>query len=157
MSEGTKDAIVAETLRAFVAYVSGGRGIAKTNEAAGKLHFWGEGMLEEIKEIAEGKAKAKTYKDLRKKFDANDKPAREALERLRQMRNKFAGNQIARAIERCIQADGQGKKKILNDISELLHMSKSPEAPLFASEVVRDIEVLNANLDHLYRLLEAGR
>jgi hypothetical protein len=157
MSEGAKKAIVAETLKAFVAYVSGGREIAKAKEAAGKLHFWGEGMLDEIKKIAEGKAKPKTYKDLQKKFDANDEPAREAMGRLRQMRNKHAGNHIARAIERCIQADGQGKNKILYDISNLLHMRKSADAPLFASEVIRDIEVLNANLDHLHRLLEAER
>lgn len=129
MSEGAKDAIIAEILKALVAYVSGGREITKAKEAAGGLHFWGEGMLEEIKKIAEGKAKAETYKDLQKKFDANDEPARVAMGRLRQMRNKLAGNQIARAIERCIQADGQGKNKILNDISYLLQMSKSPEAP----------------------------
>ncbi|UPJ59726.1 hypothetical protein [Bradyrhizobium sp. 192] len=157
MSERVKEAVVTETLRAFVAYMSGGREIAKAKEAAGKLHFWGEGMLDEIKQIANGKAKAKTYKELQKEFDENDEPAREAMLRLRQMRNKFAGNHIARAIERCINADGQGKNKILSDISVLLNKKKDSDAPAFASEVIRDIEVLNANLDHLHRLLEAER
>ncbi|MBC7577209.1 MAG: hypothetical protein H7312_07610 [Tardiphaga sp.] len=72
--------------------------------------------------------KAKTYKELQRKFDENDEPAREAMLRLRQMRNKLAGGYIARAIERCINADGLGKSNILSGVSALLSMKKDAGA-----------------------------
>ena len=130
-------------------------GKRRTKGNTGKLHFWSEGMLQELKLIAEGKATAKTYKELNQKFRASQGPVDKAMAKLTVTRNAYGGGPIARQIDQCIHNYDFGKMTVRDEIKFLIRRKGDEGSAGEAQFICRRIETLNAELDRLLRLLDA--
>lgn len=73
---------------------------------------------------------------------------------LRVTRDKLGGGPLARAIDECLNNDVYGKGHIRAAIKGLLETRKDPETPERAGDICKQIEILNAALDRLRRLVD---
>lgn len=150
--------IAAATVKAIIGPLVGyakGIGKRKTKGNAGKLHFWSEGMLQELQLIAKGKATAKTYKELGQKFRRSQGTVDKAMVKLKATRNSLGGGPIARQINECIHNYDFGKMTVRDEIEFLIERKGDEGTAEEAQFICRRIETLNAELDRLFRLLDA--
>jgi len=153
MSDGVRDKVIDELLRQAFEFFSGYQN-RKTLSDVGRLHFWSDGMLQELRLIRDGKETPDTYDALRRKSRENAEGAEKAMSALRKARNALGGGPIARAIDECIAGKTYSKSVILLDISELVNSAGSRENHMAtAARICAEIEALNAALDRLHRLL----
>ena len=146
-------AAIKELLKPLVKFV-GTHQKRRTLKHAGKLHFWSDGMLEQLTQIAEGKADAKTYSALAKKFRESKDIVEKSMEELTEIRNNLGGGPIARQIDACVHNYVYGKMTIREEITFLLADRKGENNPEEAKLICGHIQTLNAELDRLRRLLD---
>jgi hypothetical protein len=153
MPEGLQETVINEILRPVIAYFSG-REDRNTLEHAGKLHFWSDGMLHELKQIRDEKATEETFESLHRKYKGIQ--VWKEMQKLKLARDKLGGGPLANAIDECLAADGYGKGIILMSIADLCdyHPDQKENARM-AKVICNEIEALNAALDRLRRLIEA--
>jgi hypothetical protein len=149
-------ATIRELLKPLVKYV-GSAQKRKTLKHVGRLHFWSDGMLQQLTEIAEEHADAKTYRELGRKFRTSRNPVETSMDKLRAIRNDLGGGTVAIQIDQCIHNYDYGKMTIRDEIQMLLDNAKEPDNGGFARGICRQIEILNAELERLIRLVDAGR
>jgi hypothetical protein len=118
-----------------------------------KLRFWQDGMLRQLKAIADGAATEETYTRLKANLDETAGSVREAMERMRGARDKIGGGAISREIDAVLNSDGYGKQIIHWQISEILDGHNGRDMSQKAKSVCLQIEALNAALDRLHRLV----
>jgi hypothetical protein len=152
MPESDK-AAVAELLKPLM-LLWASRTERKAAQQAGKLRFWKDGMLKELKGVADGKATAKTLQKLKAKLRHSEEDVSAAIVVLKKIRNRLGGGTVARAIDDVLNNEHFGKGSIRHAIHEFTEggMTAS-ERKFVAGEICRDIEALNASLDRLQRLV----
>jgi hypothetical protein len=126
----------------------------KAAREAGKLRFWKDGMLKQLKEVAEGKATTETFKKLKGKLRDSEEDVSAAIVVMKKIRNRLGGGPVARAIDDVLNNEAYGKGSIREAIRVFTedHMTKS-DRKFIASQICREIEALNASLDRLQRLV----
>ncbi|MCP3474625.1 hypothetical protein NLM33_30355 [Bradyrhizobium sp. CCGUVB1N3] len=127
------------------------RGAAKQS---GRLRFWKDGMLEQLRVFADGKGTSQTYKSLRSKLRNSEDEATAAIVLLKKLRNKLGGGAIARAIDDVLNHEDFGKQNIRNEIKLFLNDELTNEERQHrAGQICDHIERLNLSLDRLHRLV----
>lgn len=135
---------------------------------AGRLTFWRDGMLQQIKAIASGKHSPEVVRELRKGFDASKGRVEEALDRLREVRSTIGPNAIGKQVDLVINHAEYGKTGIRDDIERLLDRFELPaERPYRemdeeagkadARYLIGRIEAFNAEIGKLQRLVESSK
>ncbi len=117
------------------------------------LTFWRDGMLKQLGEIAEGSATRKTYDELKKNFAATAAPASKAMQELGRLRGKVADLRIADRIDRIVNDPAFGKNMIRHNIQDILANHPRKDVRNEAIEVCRMIDILNAELRALNRMV----
>ena len=153
MADGLQETVINEILRPLINFWAS-RDDRKALSEAGKLRFWGDGMLNELKAISDGRATEETFELLKKKFFESEGSVGEAMKKLREARNKLGGGPIAKSIDSIIASDGYGKGFIRHLIGEVLAYRNDPDGKHAAQSACNTIEAFNAALDRLYRLVE---
>jgi hypothetical protein len=103
--------------------------------------------------IADGTATASTFKDLKKNFDATARPASNAMTKLGTLRGKVSDQRMADRIDRIINDPAFGKNMIRYNIEEILKRHKKGNVRVKAIDVCRMIDILNAELRALNRMV----
>jgi hypothetical protein len=129
-------------------------------EQANRLTFWRDGMLEQIEKIADGKATKKTFNDLKKNLEQSEEAVDNAVNQLRRLRGRITDPQIKRQVDEILHNPHFGKNMIRVRIGHILtqherHQGRNggEEVRIEAVEVARAIEILNAELKSLYRMV----
>jgi hypothetical protein len=65
-------------------------------EDSNELRFWQDGMLRQLKAIANGTATDETYKQLKANFEETDGPVREAMKRMAEARSRVRDGELER-------------------------------------------------------------
>jgi hypothetical protein len=153
MPETVKDAIVAAFLKP-VMELWASRDERGAAEHSGRLRFWKDGMLEQLREFAGGKGTAQTYRSLRSKLRTSEDEATAAIVVLKKVRNKLGGGPVARAIDDVLNHEDFGKQNIRFEIKQFSNedLTKSEQRER-ASTICNHIERLNLSLDQLHRLV----
>ncbi|HLH93555.1 MAG TPA: hypothetical protein VKW08_00410 [Xanthobacteraceae bacterium] len=152
MSE-SKDAIVSTFLKPIMELWAG-RDERKAAKESAKLRFWKDGMLEELKKIADGKGKEKAYKELRVKLRKSEADVSAVIVVLKKVRDRLGGGAVAKAIDEVLHNEDFGKGNIRHQIKLFLEEDETQEARQSrAKEICFLIERLNGALDRLYRLV----
>jgi hypothetical protein len=146
-------AVVKELLRPLVEYVVSSDK-RKTLKQAGVLRFWSDGMFKELKQIGKSRATTKTYQELDRKFRSTEASFETAMHVLTITRDKLGGGSVARAIDDCLNNDVYGKGTIRAAIEGLVHDRKNGHNPERARDICNQIEILNAALERLRRLMD---
>jgi hypothetical protein len=127
------------------------RGAAKHS---GRLRFWKDGMVEQLRTFAAGKGTAATYRSLRTKLRHSEDEATAAVVMLKKVRNKLGGGAIARAIDDVLNHEDFGKMSIRHSIKLFLEDELTKEEQRSrAGQICDHIERLNLSLDRLHRLV----
>jgi hypothetical protein len=67
----------------------------KAAKEAATLRFWRDGMVSDLRAIADGVATEKTFKQLKKDMDATEGSVLKATEKLKQIRDKLGHGRLA--------------------------------------------------------------
>jgi hypothetical protein len=127
------------------------RRAAKT---AGKLRFWKDGMLKQLKQFADGKATQETHRSLRDALRGSEEDVTAAVVLLKKLRNNLGGGPVARAIDDVLNNENYGKESIRDTIDIFINDDMSIEDQKYmAGRICADIEALNVSLDRLQRLV----
>lgn len=132
---------------------------------AGRLAFWRDGMLQQIKAIAKGEGTPEVVRELRKAFDESQERVEETLGRLREVRSKIGPNAIGNQVDLVINHAEYGKTGIRIDIELLLNLLELPidpehrlmvaeQAKSEARNLIGSIQAFNAELGKLQRLVQ---
>jgi hypothetical protein len=117
----------------------------KAASEAGRLTFWDDGMLRELRSIAAGEVDPVTISQLREKFETSEGRVNQALDGLLRIRNKLGPSRIGRQIDAVVHSTNFGKEEVRENIRELLRTRKRHELRRKAEQVCRKIEILNAD------------
>jgi tetrahydromethanopterin S-methyltransferase subunit G len=150
MSDLQKTAI--ELLKPFVDAWSA-RNERQAAKEAGKLMFWGDGMLGLLRQIAEGDRSQKTFSELKKKFRESQQRVNETLIELAKLRGKLAGSRVAHVLDGVLSDFRYGKSMIRSEIEVIISLGSKDDVQHRAQQVCRDIGVLNGELERLYRMV----
>jgi hypothetical protein len=112
-------------------------------------------MLHELGLIAKGKATAKTYEELGEKFRRSQGTVDKAMVKQKATRNSLGGGPIARQIDEYIHNYDFGKMTVRDEIEFLIRRKGDEGSAAEAQFICRRMEMLNAELDRLLRLLDA--
>jgi hypothetical protein len=153
MAETAKDAIVSAFLKP-VMELWASRSERGAAHQSGRLRFWKDGMLEQLKAFADGKGTAASYRSLRSKLRISEDDATAAIVVLKKVRNRLGGGAVAKAIDDVINHEDFGKQNIRYEIKLFLEeeLTKA-EQQSRARQICDHIERLNASLDYLHRLV----
>jgi hypothetical protein len=120
---------------------------------ASSLTFWRDGMLEQLNQIADGKATRRTFDELKKAFGESADPVAEALARLVELRAKIINPQIAHQIDKIVNDSRYGKNSIRENIEWIINHHAETDVQVTAIEICKGIEILNAELKALFRIV----
>ena len=136
-------------------------------DAAG-LMFWPDGVLQELKIIANGEASERDFRRLKKKFDDSQADVDRIIEGLkksrRQIQKKRGGIAVVRQINEILFNDSMGKSNIRLEISDILRQRESylkRNADLHqsigrrAQRLCNSIDAFNASVSRLHGLLNS--
>src|ERR1700730_1394864 len=93
---------------------------SKTSAPAGRLTFWDDGMLKELKLIASGEGDLDKIKRLREKFEDSEACVNRAINRLISIRNELGATRLSKQIDAVVNSTEFGKGQIRLNIRELL-------------------------------------
>jgi len=149
----TDKAAVAEILKPIMGlWVS--RSERKAVRESGKLRFWKDGMLKQLRQVAYGKGTPDTLRKLRVALGESEEEVTTIIVVLKKVRNKLGSGRVARAIDEVLNDEDFGKGNIREEIRALLTGgSDTAERQQAAANICLHIEGLNASLDRLYRLV----
>ncbi|TQF27643.1 hypothetical protein UNPF46_30500 [Bradyrhizobium sp. UNPF46] len=123
----------------------------KAAAQAGQLMFWGDGMLGLLKNIAKGDKEKKTFVELKKKFRSSQEKVNQTLVDLAMLRGKLAGSKVSRQLDSILTDYQYGKSMIRSRIEEIIEFGPTQDSRERANDVCRNIEILNSELERLYR------
>ena len=86
---------------------------------AGRLKFWDDGMLRELKAIAAGGPDIDKIRTLREKFEESEASVNRAIRDLLRIRNKLGPGRLASELDVVINSGNYGKGVIRHDIRQL--------------------------------------
>jgi hypothetical protein len=124
---------------------------------ADSLGFWPDGMIHELRIIADGRATADTFNKLKEKFDQTEEPANKLMQSLLDIRGKLLGHRdadkIIRQINEIVLSDGNGKITVRESIKNIISNNQNREIHNEAKITCNNIERLNAEIAKLSRIV----
>jgi N-methylhydantoinase B/oxoprolinase/acetone carboxylase alpha subunit len=121
------------------------------------LGFWPDGMIHELKIIANGKATPETFQKLKEKFESSDEPAKKLMRSLLDIRAKLVGHRDAEKIIRQINVivldEEYGKSVVREGIRDVIRNSSRDNIHNEAKIACNNIESLNAEITKLSRIV----
>lgn len=123
---------------------------------ANSLTFWRDGMLEQINEIAHGKATKKTFDELKRNFELTEEPVAKSLAKLRELRERIVDGRIGDKLDGIINNPHYGKNTVRQNIQYILDHHRKSDVRNAAAEASKAIEILNAELRALFRMVYRG-
>jgi hypothetical protein len=124
----------------------------KAASKASRLVFWNDGMLKELRAVANGEIDASTIRHLREKFEESEDRVMRAISELMNIRNELGATPVGRQIDSVVNSAGYGKGEVRKAIGNLLGMRNKERAQAAATEICRQIDTLNAELARLNRM-----
>jgi hypothetical protein len=126
----------------------------KAVRQSGKLRFWKDGMLKQLKEFSKGKGSDETLKKLRAKYHDSNEEVSSTLVVMGNIRDRLGGGPVAQAIDEVLNEEDYGKGSIRKEIKSFIEMDMTASDRQFrAMHLCIRIGSLNACLDRLRRLV----